>query len=97
MTAGFKPCPWLIPEDMPRERLQPHAGRIYLMELGGVEPPAAPGPAPVRQHQASPANIKGQRIEDFAVFNPLAFVFRRQYGYSMQYCMACQEQYAILH
>src|SRR5437870_2965139 len=75
MTAGFKPCPWLIPEDMPRRRFQPLAGRIYFVELGGLEPPAGPGPAPDQQHQASPANTIGQRIEGFAVLNQLAFVF----------------------
>ena len=58
MTAGFKPCPWLIPEDMPRRRLQPLAGRINLMELGGVEPPVAQPPDGKRQRQASPASIE---------------------------------------
>ena len=41
MTAGDKPCPWLIPEGVPRERLQPLAGRIYTtVELVGFGPTA---------------------------------------------------------
>ena len=78
MTAGFKPCPWLIPEDMPRKRFQPLAGRIYLMELGGVEPPVAQPPDGKRQRQASPAKKKkpasyeilSQRSAGFFFVNP---------------------------
>lgn len=73
MTAGYKPCPWLIPEDVPRKRLQPPAGRFYFVELGGIEPLAGPGPDPVRQHRASPANAKGQRTDGFKILDLLAF------------------------
>ena len=65
MTVGFKPCRRLIPDDIPRERLHPLAGKeLFGMELEGIEPSTesrqkAPEgiPAPAPQNRASGSNL----------------------------------------
>ncbi len=45
MAAGSQPCPWLIPEDIPRERRQPLAGSIINpVDLEGIGPSVASPP-----------------------------------------------------
>jgi hypothetical protein len=43
MTEGFQPCPWLIPEDIPRGRLHPLAGTdSFGCGWGELDPAASP-------------------------------------------------------
>ena len=65
MTAGLKPCPWLITEDMPRKRFQPLAGRIYLMELGGVEPLSPSLQTANDSAKLAPPKEKASELRDF--------------------------------
>src|SRR4029077_6617966 len=52
MTAGFQPCPWLISEDIPRERLEPLGGGIpdlvgrRILDLVGCGGNRTPGEQP---------------------------------------------------
>ena len=74
MTAGFKHCPRLIPDDILRERGEPQAEGFQEVELEGIGPSAArPQKAP-DVSRPSPKKKTSQRFNRTPVVS-LAFCF----------------------
>jgi hypothetical protein len=75
MAAGSQPCPWLIPEDIPRERRQPLAGSIIIsVDLEGIGPSVALPPVGEGRTRPGPQKTLRPAIPDKSL-DWLAFLF----------------------
>ena len=76
MIGSFQLCLWLIPDDIPRERLQPLAGRNFRIgwTWGGDRTPSERPPVGSRGTIPHAQEYKGQRFNRSPVV-ALAFIF----------------------